>query len=771
MKKILLFIFIPFSLLSQEFSVNETKTFSNQADYVRTIKFSPYGNYIVISLGNNTTELYDKNWNKIFTTQGEAKSLGSQCVFSPDERLLIFSKYKNQSDVAIYSIVENRVIQTLQDEGQFINSIALSPDGRFLAYGSYETFEIFRWVDGKFKFDKEIKLTGTKVYSLAFSKDGKELVAGLYNKNPILFNLKNDIWGQPQDINATNLYAEEVCFSPDGRRLAISHTYSSSIDIYAKKNEKYEIIQTIPSLDYTAEAIAYSPDGQILAAGFPNGWIFMWQLSKSDTFKLIKKVYRHDGRIFEIDFSADGKMMASAGGDKTGVIWSLEGIKPSNKFIISNILGSDITLAQRKILTNENANKIVAGIDPSLLTPKDEFETNMDFLKRREKLKAQLTYLMQEKIEDFFHMNKNGSTLEINLDKAVSYDADGQQYFILFMDTPGKIKLSPAEAKDLKENRSKAKITILKSKDKSGENVYKNFNLIHPVSGKKYEIEINENPFVSGSADLEKVRSSNISSDKATLTLVDTVGNNGRQYGTSYALIFGTNDYENYPDLINPLYDAKAVADELSRNYGFLTDIVENATLDGILKKLKRYAQLSYDKNDKLLIFFAGHGKYDEIFREGYLVAKESKLQDDARTTFLSHSNLRTIVNNIDCEHIFLVMDVCFGGTFDPYLTSHRGTEEVYEEVAKTEFIERKMKHKTRLYLTSGGKEYVPDGRPGEHSPFARKFLEALRSYGGKDGILTVSEVINYVEKVVPQPRTGEFGNNEPGSDFVFIAK
>ena len=37
------------------------------------------------------------------------------------------------------------------------------------------------------------------------------------------------------------------------------------------------------------------------------------------------------------------------------------------------------------------------------------------------------------------------------------------------------------------------------------------------------------------------------------------------------------------------------------------------------------------------------------------------------KTSYLSHSNLRTMINNIDCPHIFLVMDVCFGGTFDPH--------------------------------------------------------------------------------------------------------
>ena len=113
------------------------------------------------------------------------------------------------------------------------------------------------------------------------------------------------------------------------------------------------------------------------------------------------------------------------------------------------------------------------------------------------------------------------------------------------------------------------------------------------------------------------------------------------------------------------------------------------------------------------------------------------------------------------------LMDVCFGGTFDPVVAARGGAD--YENVDKNDFIQRKMQYQTRLYLTSGGKEYVPDGRPNQHSPFARKFLAALRGGGGTDGILTYNEILTYTEKVNPEPRAGEFGSNEPGSDFLFI--
>ena len=85
--------------------------------------------------------------------------------------------------------------------------------------------------------------------------------------------------------------------------------------------------------------------------------------------------------------------------------------------------------------------------------------------------------------------------------------------------------------------------------------------------------------------------------------------------------------------------------------------------------------------------------------------------------------------------------------------------------------LARKLKYKTRKYLTSGGKEYVPDGRANQHSPFARQFIKALRNFGGHDKIMTLGELLSYVEKVDPQPMFGEFQGNEAGSDFVFVAK
>ena len=237
--------------------------------------------------------------------------------------------------------------------------------------------------------------------------------------------------------------------------------------------------------------------------------------------------------------------------------------------------------------------------------------------------------------------------------------------------------------------------------------------------------------------------------------------------GTNYALIFATDEYDEWDVLSNPVRDGEAIAKELAEAYGFKVEIVKNATQREFLQKIRSYATKTFLPNDQLFIFGAGHGEFDQSLGEGYIVAKDSKKDDDARISYISQTSFRTYVDNIKCNHILVMLDVCFGGTFDP-IVKRRGDE---AGTSKEEFIARKLKFKARKYITSGGKEYVPDGIAGKHSPFAREILEALRSYGGADGILTVSEIISYIENLNPKPCTGEFGDNEPGSDFLFIAR
>jgi hypothetical protein len=245
--------------------------------------------------------------------------------------------------------------------------------------------------------------------------------------------------------------------------------------------------------------------------------------------------------------------------------------------------------------------------------------------------------------------------------------------------------------------------------------------------------------------------------------------------GKTYAFLVAVGDYDNFGNLANPLPDAVAVEKELREAYGVETTLLKNPLRNEFRSKLYGLADRKYGKNDQLLVYFSGHGWFDERLKRGFLALKDSKSlnQDALRDTLVPHEDVRTVLERLDCRHVLLVVDSCFSGTLDPTLAmaSERPLQDVYEPVSRPEYVRRKLAYQTRRYITAGGKEYVSDGRPGAHSPFSRQLLAGLRTYGGSDAILTLEELLMHLDRVNPQPRSGELLGNEPGSSFVLVAR
>ena len=296
----------------------------------------------------------------------------------------------------------------------------------------------------------------------------------------------------------------------------------------------------------------------------------------------------------------------------------------------------------------------------------------------------------------------------------------------------------------------------------------------------KTVFRIQENVLLNNGINTIKLHATDISG-RVSDTITLSVTREREEVRNDYALLFGVNSYEHFDPwhkLNNPIPDAEAIKDELTRKYGFTVELVSDPSRDEILTKINEYAQKQYNENDQLLIFFAGHGYYEERnnIGIGYLVASDTLPPDADRgkSSYISHGDLRDRIENIGCEHILLMVDACFSGAFDPTVAQFnrgRSPNRIPNNVSKKEVIKQTLAYKSRWYLTSGGKEYVSDGAPNQHSPFTRRILDALRSGGGQLGILTLDDIRSYVEKATPEPRVGEFGTNAPGSNFLFIRK
>lgn len=271
---------------------------------------------------------------------------------------------------------------------------------------------------------------------------------------------------------------------------------------------------------------------------------------------------------------------------------------------------------------------------------------------------------------------------------------------------------------------------------------------------------------------VENSKGGKVSSERSVLAGKDYLSDAIALNRKDKALLIAIDNYENFDDLTNPINDARTMASILRDKYAFETEILENPTNDEILGKITDYNEKKFNPQDQLFIFFAGHGVYDETLGEGYVVARNSLKNDKGKSSYVSHILLRERINNIKCEHIFLVMDVCFGGTIDPVLARSVRSADADDHLDQ-QYLVQKLTRRTRKFLTSGSKEYVPDGTPGKHSPFAEKFILALRETGGGPGrMLTLVELRPYFMRLSTEPRFGSFGTgDDPSSDFVFVSK
>jgi hypothetical protein len=268
------------------------------------------------------------------------------------------------------------------------------------------------------------------------------------------------------------------------------------------------------------------------------------------------------------------------------------------------------------------------------------------------------------------------------------------------------------------------------------------------------------------------VNKKTVEADPTTPTITQrTTSGINEIIGTNYALLIGIDDYtagQGWNNLNNPVKDVNAIGEELTSNYNFQVDKLINPTLKEVNAKLREYLQRTYKPNDQLFIFWAGHGHYDTLYKEGYIVLKDTDKDDES--TYISQTILRNKISNIGCNHTFVMLDVCFGGAFSP-VPIKRGSDYALGNISVEEFVAKKIKHKTRKFITSGGLEYVSDGVAGRHSPFARKVLETLRTYGGKDNLLLIGDFIENFSNLSPKICYGEFADDAAGSDFFFIAK
>ena len=243
-------------------------------------------------------------------------------------------------------------------------------------------------------------------------------------------------------------------------------------------------------------------------------------------------------------------------------------------------------------------------------------------------------------------------------------------------------------------------------------------------------------------------------------------------YEKSWAIVIGIDDYAKWPRLEYASHDAQAVADTLTGQFGFPSSQVivlknEQATRNNILAAFHdRLADDRTSRNDRVFVFFAGHGATRKLASGrdlGYIIPVDSDPNAFA-TDAIAMSDLQNIAESMKAKHVMFVMDACYSG-----LGLTRGGP------SSSAFLRENARRSARQMLTAGGADQqVADAGPNGHSVFTWVLLQALAGKGdlNGDGLITGTELAAYVAPAVSavSQQTPAFGSlpGSQGGEFVF---
>jgi hypothetical protein len=231
---------------------------------------------------------------------------------------------------------------------------------------------------------------------------------------------------------------------------------------------------------------------------------------------------------------------------------------------------------------------------------------------------------------------------------------------------------------------------------------------------------------------------------------------------TYYALVIAVQDYEDpdINDLKQPIRDATRFIDVISSDYNFKReniDFLKNPTRADIIGKLLEMRG-KVTPEDNLLIYYAGHGWWDDEMKTGYWFPRNAAR--DNPVDWLPNTDLTNYLSVLKTKHTLLISDACFSG----------GIFESRAAFNNVRAVEKLYKIPSRKAMTSGALNEVPD-----ESVFIeyliKRLVENRKKYlPGQELFATMRDAVMNNSKNEPQYGTIQDVGDE-GGDFIFIRK
>lgn len=234
-------------------------------------------------------------------------------ALSPDGRYVAFGTWEKTIQVCDLEQPERSFTYTGHSSN--VSALAWSPDSRYIAStGCDETLnEVLVWEVATQQLITRYQSHEGQVLAIRWSPDGTRLASGGLGNHAHVWNVQT---GETLTIyRGHTAFIQSLCWSSDATQIA-SSALDETVQLWNVADGTHRI--TYRGHSGGINAVAFSPDGMYVASGGDDQTVQVWQAA---TRELVYTYRYHSERIMVVDWSPDSKRVRSSGWDGTLREW------------------------------------------------------------------------------------------------------------------------------------------------------------------------------------------------------------------------------------------------------------------------------------------------------------------------------------------------------------------------------------------------------------------------------------------------------------------
>ncbi len=280
---------------------------SGHADRITSVQFSPNGKYILSGSIDQTARVWDSKSGKLTRILKQPEGAIYTLAISQDSQLCVID------NGTIWNIETGEQLDKIDSDSRVvITAAAFSPDGDWIAFGSGDnTVRLWNLQERTLH---SLGSPGEQVNSIAFNPDGRFLAFNTSHSVQVWHaNSGEQIFhvSRKNPISWPNAAGDLVVFSPDGNSLASGGWGNQGTDIQIWQWETGIKSDTLKGHTDLISSLVYASDGSTLISGSRGGTITIWDIESKKSINSWK-AHRDQYNFVDVDVHPNGKEIISS---------------------------------------------------------------------------------------------------------------------------------------------------------------------------------------------------------------------------------------------------------------------------------------------------------------------------------------------------------------------------------------------------------------------------------------------------------------------------